>query len=83
LALLLLLYQISDELRKLLLCDDSAHAALYSSEEQQQLLWRLFQLLCLGGPCCQFEVCLDGSSHIFCYYLAHKSFATILQSFAI
>eukprot|EP00775_Hariotina_reticulata_P005382 gene5382-5617_t len=47
--------KVSDELRKLLLCDDSVHATLYGCEDQQQLLWRLFRLLCLGGPCCQFE----------------------------
>lgn len=48
--------QVSDMLRQLLLCDDSEHAELYSAEDKQQLLWRLFEMLCLGGGCCQFEV---------------------------
>ncbi|KAF6256635.1 flagellar/basal body protein [Scenedesmus sp. NREL 46B-D3] len=47
--------QVSDELRRLLLVEDSEHAELYSSEERASLLFRLFELLCIGGACCQFE----------------------------
>uniref|UniRef100_A0A383WNR8 Cilia- and flagella-associated protein 300 n=1 Tax=Tetradesmus obliquus TaxID=3088 RepID=A0A383WNR8_TETOB len=47
--------QVSDELRRLLLVEDSEHAKLYSSEERGTLLFRLFELLCIGGACCQYE----------------------------
>lgn len=39
-----------------MLCGDSEHTELYSDEERQVLLWRLFELVCIGGACCQFEV---------------------------
>eukprot|EP00879_Flechtneria_rotunda_P016634 GHRR01017404.1.p1 GENE.GHRR01017404.1~~GHRR01017404.1.p1 ORF type:complete len:170 (+),score=57.97 GHRR01017404.1:399-908(+) len=48
-------FQVSDKLREMLLCEESEHAELYSPEEKQQLLWSLFELVCLGGACCQFE----------------------------
>jgi hypothetical protein len=51
-----MLMQVSDELRRLLLVEDSEHADLYSSEERSTLLFRLFELLCIGGACCQYEV---------------------------
>jgi hypothetical protein len=64
--LLLLLRQVSDELRRLLLVDDSEHAELYSSEERSTLLFRLFELFCIGGACCQYEVGSCGSSRQCC-----------------
>jgi hypothetical protein len=53
---------VSDELRLLLLVEDSKHAELYSSEERSTLLFRLFELLCIGGACCQYEVGSTGGS---------------------
>jgi hypothetical protein len=45
----------------LLLGEEGDNAGLYSEAERAELLWRLFQHLCLGGPCCQFEVrCSSG-----------------------
>jgi hypothetical protein len=43
-------------LRDLLLNEEGDNAELYSREERGELLWRVFEHLCLGGPCCQFEV---------------------------
>ncbi len=43
-------------LRQMLLCDDSENAELYSDEEKSEFLWRVFEHICLGGACCQFEV---------------------------
>ena len=48
--------QVNDNLRAMLLCEESENAGLYSEEERAQLLWRCFEHLCLGGPCCQNEV---------------------------
>ncbi|MEW5312424.1 MAG: hypothetical protein WDW38_004061 [Sanguina aurantia] len=48
-------FQISDLLRELILNEDSDNAELYSSEEKCEMLWRVFEHVCLGGPCCQFE----------------------------
>ncbi|XP_070538186.1 cilia- and flagella-associated protein 300-like [Ptychodera flava] len=47
--------QISDELRKMLLLEDSDNYEEYSDDEREQFLFRLFQHLCIGGPVCQFE----------------------------
>ncbi|GLC34703.1 hypothetical protein PLESTB_001232300 [Pleodorina starrii] len=48
-------FQISDLLRDLLLNEDSENAGLYREEERDELLWRLFEHMVLGGSCCQFE----------------------------
>ena len=41
---------ISDELRKLLLLEDSDHYYVYSDEERDELLFRILKHLALGGP---------------------------------
>ncbi len=48
--------QISDLLREMLLVEESDNAGLYGAEEQDELLWRIFEHVVLGGSCCQFEV---------------------------
>ncbi|GIL72207.1 hypothetical protein Vretifemale_2587, partial [Volvox reticuliferus] len=53
-------FQISDLIRDLLLNEDSENAGLYSNEERDELLWRLFEHMVLGGACCQFEVGFEG-----------------------
>ncbi|XP_019337572.1 cilia- and flagella-associated protein 300 isoform X1 [Alligator mississippiensis] len=50
---------ISDELRKVLLLEDSDHFDLFSQSEREEFLFRLFEHLCLGGTLCQFEDVLD------------------------
>ncbi|XP_025070472.1 uncharacterized protein C11orf70 homolog [Alligator sinensis] len=50
---------ISDELRKVLLLEDSDHFDLFSQSEREEFLFRLFKHLCLGGTHCQFEDVLD------------------------
>ncbi|KXZ43271.1 hypothetical protein GPECTOR_96g737 [Gonium pectorale] len=47
--------QISDLLREYLLNEDSENAGLYTDEERDELLWRLFEHMVLGGSCSQFE----------------------------
>ena len=47
--------QISDELRKLLLIEESDNYDMYSKEERNQFLFCLFKHLCLGASVCQFE----------------------------
>lgn len=51
--------QISDELRKLLLIEESDNYEIYSQIERNQFLFRLFKHLCLGGQVCQFEETLQ------------------------
>ena len=48
--------QISDLLREMLLSEESENTELYSEAEKSELLWRIFEHIALGGPCCQFEV---------------------------
>ena len=49
-------FMVSDMLRQMLLCEESENAVLYSEADKEQFLWRVFEHLCLGGACCQFEV---------------------------
>ncbi|EDV29603.1 uncharacterized protein TRIADDRAFT_52162 [Trichoplax adhaerens] len=46
---------LSDELRKMLLMEDSDHYDLFSKEERSEFLFRIFQHLVIGGPICQHE----------------------------
>ncbi|KAJ8309761.1 hypothetical protein KUTeg_011626 [Tegillarca granosa] len=52
-------FTVSDELRKMLLIDDSDNYCIYSDSERDEFLFRLFKHLCLGGQYCQFEDMLD------------------------
>ncbi|XP_071590511.1 cilia- and flagella-associated protein 300 [Heliangelus exortis] len=46
---------ISDELRKVLLLEDSEHYDLFSEMDRKEFLFCLFKHLCIGGTLCQFE----------------------------
>ncbi|KFQ42067.1 Uncharacterized protein C11orf70, partial [Nestor notabilis] len=46
---------ISDELRKVLLLEDSDHYDIFSPLDRQEFLFCLFKHLCIGGTLCQFE----------------------------
>lgn len=46
---------IDDELRKLLLLEDSDYYSLYDDKERSEFLFRIFTHVCIGGPICQFE----------------------------
>ncbi|XP_038617885.1 cilia- and flagella-associated protein 300 [Tachyglossus aculeatus] len=48
-------FVISDELRKVLLLEDSENYEIFSQLEREEFLYRLFKHLCLGGVLCQFE----------------------------
>lgn len=48
-------FTISDELRKMLLSEESDHWELYSDSEKDEFLYRLFRHICLGGQICQYE----------------------------
>ncbi|XP_053404284.1 cilia- and flagella-associated protein 300-like [Mercenaria mercenaria] len=48
-------FTISDELRKMLLSEESDHYELYSDSEKEQFLFRLFKHISLGGQICQYE----------------------------
>ncbi|KAM4795497.1 cilia- and flagella-associated protein 300 [Rhinophrynus dorsalis] len=52
-------FPISDELRKVLLLDDSEHFQIFSQQDREQFLFLLFKHLCLGGALCQFEDTID------------------------
>ncbi|XP_048801937.1 transcriptional coactivator YAP1 isoform X3 [Lagopus muta] len=46
---------ISDELRKVLLLEDSDHYDIFSESDRKEFLFCLFKHLCIGGTLCQFE----------------------------
>ncbi|VDN24472.1 unnamed protein product [Dibothriocephalus latus] len=46
---------ISDELRKILLLEDSENYSLFTEQERDEFLFRLFKHICIGGELCQFE----------------------------
>nr|XP_002132152.1 cilia- and flagella-associated protein 300-like isoform X1 [Ciona intestinalis] len=46
---------ISDELRKMLLLEDSDNFECYSDEERKEFIFKLFFHFVIGGPICQFE----------------------------
>jgi cilia- and flagella-associated protein 300 len=46
---------IADEVRKAVLDWDSDHYDDFSDEERDELLFRLFQHMLIGGPLCQYE----------------------------
>ncbi|KAJ8031158.1 hypothetical protein HOLleu_27800 [Holothuria leucospilota] len=48
-------FTISDELRKMLLMENSDNYEIYSDKEREEFLFRLFQHICLGGAVCQYE----------------------------
>lgn len=62
---------MSDRLRELLLSEEAEHAGLYSAEEKEELLWRIFEHLVLGGACNQFEVGLAVGARTSQWYKLH------------
>ncbi|XP_074072653.1 cilia- and flagella-associated protein 300 [Macrotis lagotis] len=52
-------FLISDELRKVLLMEDSEKYEIFSQLDRQEFLFCIFKHLCLGGLLCQYEDILD------------------------
>ncbi|KAM4047458.1 cilia- and flagella-associated protein 300 [Anomaloglossus baeobatrachus] len=52
-------FVVSDELRKVLLLEDSEKYEIFSPSDRQEFLFLLFKHLCLGGSVCQFEDTVD------------------------
>ncbi|XP_033119538.1 cilia- and flagella-associated protein 300-like [Anneissia japonica] len=48
-------FTIADELRKMLLLEDSDNYEVYSDKERDEFLFRLLKHISLGGPVCQYE----------------------------
>jgi len=46
---------ISDELRKMMLTDESDHASLFTDEEKEEFIYAIFRNIVLGGYCNQYE----------------------------
>nr|CAB3230193.1 uncharacterized protein C11orf70 homolog [Phallusia mammillata] len=46
---------ISDELRKMILMEDSDNFESYSDDERLELIFKIFSHLVVGGPICQYE----------------------------
>lgn len=46
---------IADELRKMLIDDDSVNFDVYSEDERDEVMFRLFKAFVIGGPICQYE----------------------------
>ena len=47
---------VSDELRKMLLLDDSNNYDVYSEKDRSEFLFRIFKHVCLGGSVCQVMI---------------------------
>ena len=47
--------QISDELRKILILEESDNYDMYNKAERNEFLFCVFKHLCLGASVCQFE----------------------------
>ncbi|ELK16513.1 65 kDa Yes-associated protein [Pteropus alecto] len=52
-------FLISDELRKVLLVEDSEKYEVFSQPDREEFLFCLFKHLCLGGALCQYEDVLN------------------------
>ncbi|CAG2057418.1 unnamed protein product, partial [Timema podura] len=48
-------FTITDELRKMLLDEDSSNYKLISKSDRNEFIFCLFQAICLGGQWCQYE----------------------------
>ncbi|KAL5004882.1 hypothetical protein ScPMuIL_018338 [Solemya velum] len=48
-------FTIADELRKMLLLDDSDNYCAFSDSDRDEFLFQLFKFVCLGGEVCQYE----------------------------
>ncbi|XP_012530005.3 cilia- and flagella-associated protein 300 [Monomorium pharaonis] len=48
-------FLVSDNLRGMLLDEESKEYGLYSEDEKNEFVFRIFQMLVLGGTLCQFE----------------------------
>lgn len=48
-------FLISDELRKMVLSDESDFFDLFTENERQEFIFQIFKHLCVGGPVCQYE----------------------------
>lgn len=55
---------ISDELRKMLLLEESDNYELYSESEREEFFFRIFKHVCLGGRICQYEDEINPYLHI-------------------
>ncbi|XP_046326576.2 cilia- and flagella-associated protein 300-like [Haliotis rufescens] len=52
-------FTIADELRKVLLLEDSDNYDTFSDADRDEFLFRLFKHVCLGGKLCQYEDMVD------------------------
>ncbi|XP_067841565.1 cilia- and flagella-associated protein 300 isoform X2 [Heptranchias perlo] len=52
-------FTISDQLRQVLLLEDSDNYQIFSEAERDEFVFRIFKHLCLGGALCQFEDTID------------------------
>ncbi|XP_038674504.1 cilia- and flagella-associated protein 300 isoform X1 [Scyliorhinus canicula] len=50
---------ISDQLRQVLLLEESDKYQIFSNTEREEFVFRIFKHLCLGGVLCQFEDTVD------------------------
>ena len=60
---------ISDELRKMLLLDDSDNYEVYSEGDRAEFLFRIFKHICLGGSVCQVNYTAFAHLYVYRYML--------------
>ncbi|XP_060682406.1 cilia- and flagella-associated protein 300 [Hemiscyllium ocellatum] len=52
-------FVISDQLRQVLLLEESDKYQIFSDKEREEFVFRIFKHLCLGGVLCQYEDTID------------------------
>ena len=53
-------FLVSDELRKVILVEDSEFFNIFTYEDREEFIFRIFSHLVLGGYCCQYEDNVNG-----------------------
>lgn len=51
--------QVGDQLRELLVNPCSERSSLFSEDDKNQYIYRIFKLFCVGGAMCQPEIKID------------------------
>lgn len=69
--------QVNDQLREMLVNENSENCALYSESEKKELIYQLFKLFAIGGELCQPEVDLEPYLNI--TKLAYKDLVTVYR----
>jgi len=68
---------ISDELRKMMITDESEYTNLFSADEKEEFIYAIFRQIVLGGYCNQYED--DVQPYIDATKLVYKDLMTVVK----